>query len=594
MNLKFLDIEKILNIYLLFGILFIFYVTMNIQGFDVTDYGYHFTNQYSLLNYPIDTIYFSPLYLLSDIAGGLWLSLIGYPSVLWGKIGGALLYTICACIVYSVLEKYFNKKMVFFVVLTSTLFLTMIPGCFIHYFTFPAFLILIELWILNALLLSNPQSKKYDLFGFLLGFMLIPIILSRITLVLIFLIPVAFILYFAIKKENIDEYKRISFIAIIGIFSSLIIFICVSIYLGIFESSIANIISTFGESARGNNINLNDDYAMINLVYLYIFDYIKILIGTGIVVFGLLIISQIKEKTGDLFADILLILIPLASLFFIFISGYPVDFFSTNIVLVTIGLILLLTAVFFFADRGENRNLSLLLIAGAIIMIINPIGSNTGVIKSAYGFWLILPLSFLCAYQIRTSVKNSRISSILSMIPAILIVLLITSLFFQSVNVYRDDPNRMNLTEGFSHPSLSGVYSTNERVEVVDEALKVIEDNSDDGDELLMVNNIPMFYYLTKTKPALGNPWLFLEPIEKIKFEQNTLENEHKYPELLIIAKVNTRYRYWPEADLTTLKTEDQEKLSYIKNRYIRELHYTSLWENEAFEIYKKPHYFDN
>jgi len=592
MNLNFKHIEKLLNIYLLFGILFVFFVILNLQGFDVTDFGYHFTNQYSLLNYPIDIIHSSPLTLLSNIAGGLWLSLIGHPSVLWAKIGGALLYAICACIAYSILENYFDKKMVFYVVLISTLFLTMRSSCYIHYFTFPALLLLIELWIMNKLLLSDSQSKEYDLFGFLLGFMLVPIILSRITLVLIFLIPIAFILYFVLKKENLNEYKRIAFIAIIGLFCSVIVFTYVYMYLGIFESSIANIMSTFGESASGNITNFNKSHTMAGLIYSYIIDYRNILIGTGIVLFGIFILSQIKEKLGDLFVNILLISIPIAGIFFILISGYSVDFFSINILKVTIGLVLILTALFFWIDRGENRNISLLLIAGAIIMIINPVGSNTGVVKSLYGFWLILPLSLLCVYQIKTSVKNPRISSILSMIPAILIALLIISIFFQSVNVYRDDPNRLNLNEGFSHPSLFGIYSTNERVEVVDELLLSIEDNSKKGDELLMVNGIPMFYYLTETKPALGNPWLFLEPIGKIILEQTKLESAQKYPRLFIVPKVNTRNRYWPESDLTTLSIEDKEKLAYIKNRYISELNYTLLWENEAFEIYEKPHIF--
>jgi hypothetical protein len=103
-----------------------------------------------------------------------------------------------------------------------------------------------------------------------------------------------------------------------------------------------------------------------------------------------------------------------------------------------------------------------------------------------------------------------------------------------------------------------------------------------------MVNGIPMFYYLTETKPALGNPWLFLEPIEKIKFEQTKLENEHRYPDLLIAPKVDTRDRYWPMGDLTTMSSEYQEKLSYIENRYVNELNYSPLWENEAFEIYKR------
>ena len=89
---------------------------------------------------------------------------------------------------------------------------------------------------------------------------------------------------------------------------------------------------------------------------------------------------------------------------------------------------------------------------------------------------------------------------------SILLVLLLLSLFFHFTDIYRDNHNRFLLNQPFSHPSLAGIYSTEHRVKAIDEVLMAIERYTDKNDYVLMANNLPMFYYLTETKPATGNP----------------------------------------------------------------------------------------
>ena len=119
-----------------------------------------------------------------------------------------------------------------------------------------------------------------------------------------------------------------------------------------------------------------------------------------------------------------------------------------------------------------------------------------------------MPLTILCGYQLKISSKKEIFRSIFSIMDCALLSLFILSLFFHATDVYRDDINRFNLNTEFSSPGLQGIYSTPDRVEVVDEILVKTKELTNKNDKVLMGISIPMLYYLTETSPSLGNPWL--------------------------------------------------------------------------------------
>jgi len=584
------QIKSCLNIYSLFGIVFLFNLMLIFQGLDVTDFGYHLTNQITLVTSSDDGISTSPMIILSDFVGGLWLILIGNPSVLWARLGGVLLLGCNAALVYSILSSYFQKQRVFVVVLISTLFLTMHSSIYIHYFTFPAFLLILELWIFNKILQEKQGSKSRVIWSFLLGFMTIPVILSRFTLILIFVIPLLFIAYYHICRRDPSDAYGLAVPVILGVIFSAILFAIIFWYLGILNDYIMPIVSTLAESAGGEMATVNKSHGMVSLIRGYLVDYLIVFIGAGVVLAGLYILSLVNDKYGRMFAGALLITATLIGVFLLtlFIPSGLIGFVAVNLLKVAVALIILLCALFLYVDHGRSHALTLLVIAGMAVMIINPVGSNCGILKSLYGMWLILPLIILCTYKIRGSIRYPPLSSVISLLDLVLIAILIFSVFFQVTDVYRDDQNRLNLNTEFTHPSLKGIYSTPERVSVVDEVLVEIERYSDKGDELLIVNGMPLFYYLTGTNDIFGKPWLFLKPIEKIKSDQQELITEEHYPELFVFSKVNTCNRYWPDADDSFVGESYQEKFDYLYDEYVNKLDYSLLWENSAFAIYAK------
>ena len=105
-------------------------------------------------------------------------------------------------------------------------------------------------------------------------------------------------------------------------------------------------------------------------------------------------------KINEDYAQLIPILITIFALFLIQIcSIYSPELahsLAYPLLSVSIGLVVIFVRIFFYFNREANFKLALLLISGTITMLINPIGSNTGIFKSSYGMWLILPLSLLC------------------------------------------------------------------------------------------------------------------------------------------------------------------------------------------------------
>lgn len=580
--------DKYFSKYSIFIAAFIFHLLFVFQGMDVTDTGYHLTNQVSAFSFPVEFGSFNSCTLLTDLVGGFWLFLIGGPSLLWAKLGGVLVIALNAAIIFSILSNHFERKRAFFVVLISTLFLTMRPGSYIiDYFIFPALLINIEFWILNKILMERGENNFHN---FLLGFMVVPIVLSRIPLILILLIPTIIFIYSLINRVDLRKYKAGTITSSFGLCCAIVFFGIIYWITGILGSYFDNIYSVIVASASGNTGYIDQTHTMSFLLRNYLFDYRDVALDTIILCILFYTLSLLKSRLGSIYAWIVTLVLTFGIILFMIYKTVYIDILAYSLLKVAIGIIILVSLTYFFAenDNRKDRILKILLFSGFIIMIINPVGSNMGIIKSFYGMWLILPLTILCGYQLETSAKSKAISSIFSLMNCALLSLLILALFFHSTNVYRDDMNRFDLDTEFSSPSLQEIHSTSDRVDAIDELIIRIKESSNKSDKLLMFNSIPMLHYLTETRPALGNPWPDSVPLLTIKSNMEKLEKDGRYPKLFIYAKINTRDRNWPNGNIP-ITEENMEKFGYIKYELINKSNYSLLWENKIFAVYQRP-----
>jgi hypothetical protein len=328
-------------------------------------------------------------------------------------------------------------------------------------------------------------------------------------------------------------------------------------------------------------------HTMSSLLSTYRYDVNQMIKGTLLFIAFVYILSLLKDKIDGRLFNMSVISGTFLGIILLIVSEYSIDQIAFGFLRTSAGIILLLSIPHIIHYKINDYRINILLIAGIFVMAVTPIGSDNGLLKAQFGLWLILPLSILLTYRLQNQTDNKRLRSMSSLLGVLLVSLLILSVFFQFTNVYRDDQNRFNLNTEFSDTALLGVYSTNERVEVVDELIVEIRKYSDKGDNVLIVNDIPMLYYLTETKPALGNSWVFMMSIEKIKVKQSRLERQGDLPKLFVYSKINTENRNWPLGNIND-SDAGLEKLEYFKERYVSELGYSLLWQNEFFAIYGK------
>jgi hypothetical protein len=215
-------------------------------------------------------------------------------------------------------------------------------------------------------------------------------------------------------------------------------------------------------------------------------------------------------------------------------------------------------------------------------------GSNDGLRMGVYGMWAALPLVFLLADDLYERAASARLRSVLAVKPLVMGLILVAALFFQATNVVRDNPNRLALTAEFRAPGLHHVYSNPQRVQVVDEALTEIARLTQKGDPVLLLDGIPMFYYLTETRPVLGHAWPGTTALPEMQRWYEQAVKDNRFPRLFVCVRKDTTDRYWPVGEGVTYQY-GAEGIEYFKSKYVGELGYRKVWENALCVVYARP-----
>ncbi|GAI85766.1 unnamed protein product [marine sediment metagenome] len=171
----------------------------------------------------------------------------------------------------------------------------------------------------------------------------------------------------------------------------------------------------------------------------------------------------------------------------------------------------------------------------------------------------------------------------------IIVILLIFGIITNFFNIFRDNPNRFELVHSFKTENLKFVFSTEERVNAIDEVIKEIKKYVKPHDEVLFMNNIPLLYYLTETKPLTSNPWS-LNLLSENSFKSDLKDIFiNRPPKIVVIAKGSLRRdNKWPEnVDKISVHQRNVEKLDYLYET-IDLFDYRLDWENNGFELYLK------
>ncbi|MCX5829573.1 MAG: hypothetical protein NTV58_16500 [Deltaproteobacteria bacterium] len=595
------NLDFYINSFTLFTVLFLFHLLWIFQGIDVTDNGFHLTNQVLAFSGHGDKTLI--MIFLSDYIGGAWLSLAGSPNLIWARLGGVLIFCLTAQISYHMLSTLFDKKRVFYIVIISTILITMtIPTFIIDYYSFPALLMNIGLFFVYQLWNSENDPKKSNIYSFLVGFIAVPIILSRFPLIMIFLIPFIVVVSYRLTKQSIAALSNIAKYSLLGFAIALVIFTAFYHSLGLLSRFIEEIAKMFSRFAGGGNIPNHDipQFQAARSQYDVTW-YLAILYGDGlfltactaIILPVLYIVSRIKKKLSFIGLSLtayLAVLITLGAI--LLFCRYVFNLHIDLVVAVLVSIILMVAASYFSQAGKVNTRTGILLLLGLSIMLINPLGSSAGYLcRTIYGMWLVLPLALLLTYDLIGKLKEGNLKRMLSLNTAIILLLIPIALFAHYRNIYRDDLNRARLNTPFQDKALQLVFSHRERVDAVDDALRQIRLRTEKGDKTLMVGGIYLFYYLTETRPVWPTVWMGLTSLLEFDDLIAGLSAGKEYPKVVVFSKVNMRENNWPEVGVRRnvgMAKDYFREIDYLKISFREKLDYRIVWENRAFEIYAR------
>lgn len=248
------------------------------------------------------------------------------------------------------------------------------------------------------------------------------------------------------------------------------------------------------------------------------------------------------------------------------------------------------------AKNGEFENL-IVTLSALLFFFCVPLGSDNGITNARHGLWLALPLvmqelwllrSFNLQKDPRASFDgpiSDEVRLFRSIVVVALVVLSLGSAYRYS---YRDTADRASMRFSVDHPKLKGIFTTEERAQVVQELLDELGKHVSSGDYLLGYHNVSTVYYLTGTLPYLYNAWPFLYQPSALAYYLDKAVSERASLPVAVGSKYSLQNFEWPIEKYINQSDEYQRNREIIASFLVKN-HYVKTWENEIFEIFLPP-----
>jgi hypothetical protein len=506
-----------MNDKLFFVLIICIQVIFIFQGLDFADSGFD-ADFYSRIFSDPATVQYNFMYWFTGILGGAWLKLFPGMGLLGLRIAGVLFTSATFWITYEILKKYLHTGSLRLSLVLIILFLaTSIKE--LNYDDVTALFFICAAWYLFS---GLTRGKPFLLF--LAGLFISLNTFSRLPNVmgLALILAIWFSGYLNGSRMRRIVYESLSFLA--G-------FICMSLLLvglmrylhhdQIFLSSL-RLARQIG-SSHGNSHSL---YAMLKL---YVVHYGEALSISTVVLVALWSSSAAWRRLRTDFPATIPFLPVLKYAVLIILSAICIyrakkdpDFWF-YLYLFYAGSSLIVG--FLIITGRQPKNLRVLAAIGTIMLLVMPLGSNYILMTvGKYAVWIMVPITVDYLLNIRALSsrvvvsENSRHSyeqviDVKQMTGLRNVCIYLTFLFIICVTYYypyfdRADRSRMRFPIHNEH--VKGIYTTESRARVVNELLTQSALYVKPDDYVLAYDCIPMYYYMTDTKPFMHNSWVWL------------------------------------------------------------------------------------
>ncbi len=171
-----------------------------------------------------------------------------------------------------------------------------------------------------------------------------------------------------------------------------------------------------------------------------------------------------------------------------------------------LGLAMALPLVYILKRKGlTTKNFTILYtyMLGFSSAAIYALSSTNRIASAIQG---LAPLFVVSIILLRESI-NSKLRTTDVLLGIFLFFLFMFGLHHNLTTIYRDGPIE-TLNTPFQHQKLQGVYSSENRVRVLENVLDSLDAKVQRGDYLLAYYNVPLIYFLTQTRPAVAAVWV--------------------------------------------------------------------------------------
>ncbi|WP_299556119.1 glycosyltransferase family 39 protein [Seonamhaeicola sp.] len=566
---------------------------LSFQGFDVCDDGFALTFYQQIYNNP-QSVEYNFVYWLSGVVGGVWYEVFPKGGILWFRIFTVIINTATFVLAYRIFRQVMPKRVLLLGLLT-VIFVNDYGFLTYYHNHLTAFLALLSVWFL-----MRGITKKKMSYILVSGAIIAINIFTRIpnASLLIFILAIPFSTMTSGVRYKVAIKPMFMFVlgVVIGLLFILLLLLALD-QLEIMKRAIYGLFDLGKTQGSSHNINA--------LLKSYVFKYIKLFVEGGklslLLLFFLIGYSYFNKK--QILKTIILI-VSIVALFVYFKIGkiYPIYAIAYLGVLLTL------------FTKSEPSDIKTLAFLGVLMLTFLPLGSGGGITSSGYMcIWLSVPFFFYWLNDLQSfkgyigtglmiGVKQDIIMK--KTCQVLVLIIGVTFLTAKAYNVsgeaYFDHGSRLKKTYAINNTLAKGVYTKERRANIVNELLLHIDDYVKPDDYLLVYDKVPMLHFLTKTKPYMYNPWVWIYDHHSFK-KKLLYAEEHilKYP-VIVQQKFETIWSFSepiPEYlsedfnnDKNLINAYDAKK-NKVMNDFLSRNDYKIVWSNDYFNIYQTQKY---
>ena len=559
---------------ILFPFLFIF------QGLDLTDTGFHLARISNFLEQNTGGNVW-----LSYFIGYLWEQVFGQFGLFGFKLLSYLFYELTIWTVFFGFKRIFPRKYLLFYVFLGMMMTLSIKTFFFSYDNVTNLFLVFGAMLMLVGVASDSRIKILfaGLIFALSAFSRLPNIVSLAMMAL-------FPFYEFIKRYRLRDVweKRLVWLRSSGFFI-LGFGLGIAMVLLIMQlfGQLDRVLGMMGETLSGLANNSGDAGHSATGMLSKQFDSGKRMVNSAllfmlmILIFSWIIQNRSKGK--------------LIGCYFLAVAGTAVFIFIRtdheyfiNYVNIITGTQIMLALLFFLRMFKVETNYRFTLLLGIAVMVISFMGSDTGLLKSAAGWFVTIPVLFLifdATGDFNIVKENQDAPRVLAISTArikfyLVFVIILTSLMIRYVAIFGDEGSRLTMRYAVDIPLARATYTTKEKARHVELIYHDLKMHLQEDDCLIGLGGGPMFIYLTDARLFMNATWLMWYETSSILPDlQAAYEKHNKLPVILIVNEEIFRTVYKEEKDEMLLQQEEVYK-------FITSFDYQRVVKAENHEIW--------